>query len=112
MIITSFNDAQGGITEELQEITYAIGFEYRLESVFALRTGYFHESIQKGSRRYLTMGTGFSLSAFDVDISYLFSTSNVRSPLDNTLRFSLTLLLGNVTVNTDDQELTQPNELN
>ncbi|PDH44450.1 MAG: hypothetical protein CNC91_02065 [Flavobacteriales bacterium MED-G22] len=111
-IITSFNDAQGGITEELQEITYAIGFEYRLESVFALRTGYFHESIQKGSRRYLTMGTGFSLSAFDVDISYLFSTSNVRSPLDNTLRFSLTLLLGNVTVNTDDQELTQPNELN
>ena len=58
------------------------------------------------------MGTGFSLNAFDVDISYLFSTSNVRSPLDNTLRFSLTLLLGNVTVNTNDRELTQPNELN
>ena len=55
------------------------------------------------------MGTGFSLNAFDVDISYLFSTSNVRSPLDNTLRFSLTLLLGNVTVNANDQELTQPN---
>ena len=90
------------MAEELQEITYALGLEYRFNAVFALRSGYFHESVEKGSRRYVTMGTGFNLSGFKVDVSYLFSTSNVRSPLENTLRFSLTLDLGNVTINTEE----------
>jgi hypothetical protein len=31
----------------------------------------------------------------DIDISYLFSTSNVRNPLENTIRFSLALDLDN-----------------
>ena len=101
-IFTSFSDATGGVSEELQEITYALGLEYRFEEVFALRSGYFHESAEKGSRRYLTMGTGFNFSGFNIDVSYLFSTSNVRSPLENTLRFSLTLDLGNVTINTEE----------
>jgi len=104
-IFTSFNDATGGMTEELQEITYAMGLEYRFEGVFALRSGYFHESVEKGSRRYITMGTGFNLSGFKVDVSYLFSTSNVRSPLENTLRFSLTLDLGNMPINTEEAPL-------
>ena len=45
---------------------------------------------KKGSRRYITFGTGFSLNFTKVDISYLFSTAKIRNPLENTLRFSLT----------------------
>jgi hypothetical protein len=105
-IFTSFDDAAGGLQEELQEITYAFGLEYRFENVFALRSGYFHESAEKGSRRYVTMGSGFNLNGFKIDVSYLFSTSTVRSPLENTLRFSLTLDLGNVTLNTSEEPQT------
>jgi len=58
-----------------------------------LRTGYFNESLEKGSRRFLTLGAGFRLDFANIDISYLFSTSKIRNPLENTLRFSLTFNL-------------------
>ncbi|MEK9787244.1 MAG: type IX secretion system outer membrane channel protein PorV [Flavobacteriaceae bacterium] len=90
-IFTSFTDAPGGGAEELSEITAAIGFEYSFQNAFSLRTGYFNESKEKGSRRYLTLGAGFDLNFMTIDISYLFSTSNVRNPLENTIRFSLAL---------------------
>jgi hypothetical protein len=90
-IFTSFSDAPNGLSEELSEITVALGLEYLFQDVFSLRTGYFNESQNKGSRRYLTLGAGFDLNFMDVVISYLFSTSNVRNPLENTIRFSLTL---------------------
>lgn len=92
-ILESFNDAPDGISEELKEITWATGLEYVFEDSFALRTGYFNESLEKGSRRFLTLGAGFSLNFATIDISYLFSTSKVRNPLENTLRFSLTFNL-------------------
>jgi hypothetical protein len=60
-----------------------------------LRGGYFNESLEKGSRRYFTLGAGFSLDFAEIDISYLFSTSKVRNPLENTLRFSIIFNLGN-----------------
>jgi len=88
-IMQSFNDAPDGLKEELQEITWALGFEYIFKKIFSLRTGYFNESKLKGSRRYVTFGTGFIINQMDLNVSYLFSTSNVRSPLENTLRFSL-----------------------
>ena len=88
-IMQSFNDAPDGFKEELQEITWALGFEYIFKKIFSLRTGYFNESKFKGSRRYITFGTGFIINQMDLNVSYLFSTSNVRSPLENTLRFSL-----------------------
>lgn len=94
-IFTSFSDAPDGLSEELSEITVALGLEYRFQNSFAIRTGYFNESREKGSRRYLTMGAGFDLDFLQVDISYLFSTSNVRNPLENTIRFSLSLNLEN-----------------
>lgn len=93
-IFESFGDAPDGISEELKEITWAIGFEYLFQDAFALRAGYFNESLEKGSRRFLTFGAGFSLDFATVDISYLFSTSKIRNPLENTLRFSLTFDLG------------------
>jgi hypothetical protein len=90
----SFNDAPEGFSEEIKEINWSMGIEYLYQGVFALRTGYFNESPEKGSRRFLTFGTGFGLNQMDIDISYLFSTSKVRSPLENTLRFSVTFDLG------------------
>jgi hypothetical protein len=88
-IFESFGDAPGGFEEELKEITWAAGIEYVFQDIFALRTGYFNESLEKGSRRFLTLGAGFSLDFATIDISYLFSTSRIRNPLENTLRFSL-----------------------
>ena len=88
-IFESFNDAPGGFNEELKEITWAVGTEYIFQDSFALRTGYFNESLEKGSRRFITLGAGFSLDFATIDISYLFSSSRIRNPLENTLRFSL-----------------------
>ena len=85
----SFNDAPDGLSEELKEITWGLGTEYNFQDSFALRGGYFNESLEKGSRRYFTLGAGFSLNFASIDISYLFSTSKVRNPLENTLRFSI-----------------------
>jgi len=94
-IFTSINDAPGGVSEELKEITFALGFEYRFQESFSIRSGFFGENQNKGSRRYLTMGAGFDLKSVDIDISYLFSISNVRNPLENTIRFSLAIDIGN-----------------
>lgn len=88
-IFRSFNDAPGGIKEELKEITWALGFEYTFAETLAMRTGYFNESEEKGSRRYMTFGAGLELNGITIDISYLSSTSKIRNPLENTLRFSL-----------------------
>lgn len=93
-IFTSFSDAPNGFSEELKEITWALGAEYTYEDVFALRTGYFHESEEKGSRKFLSFGAGFRYTVVNIDISYLFSTSNVVSPLEGTLRFGLTFNFG------------------
>ena len=92
-IFKSFTDSPNGLSEELSEITIALGLEYSFQGAFLIRTGYFNESVEKGSRRYLTMGAGFNLNFIDIDISYLFSTSRVRNPLENTIRFSLSMNL-------------------
>lgn len=94
-IFESFNDAPDGFSEELKEITWGFGSEYTFQDSFALRGGYFNESLEKGSRRYFTLGAGFSLNFAEIDISYLFSTSRIRNPLENTLRFSMTFDLTN-----------------
>ena len=90
----SFNDAPGGSKEELREYTWAIGSEYLYNDVFALRGGYFHEHETKGARQFFTLGAGFKFKATNIDISYLFNTSNIHNPLENTLRFSLGINLG------------------
>ncbi|AWM13175.1 type IX secretion system outer membrane channel protein PorV [Flavobacterium sp. NRK F10] len=93
-IAKSFGDAPGGFSEELREVTWALGAEYWYQDSFALRTGYFHESEQKGARKYFTLGAGFKYNIVKIDVSYLFSASKVRNPLENTLRFSLTFNFG------------------
>jgi len=93
-VFKSFGDAPGGFSEELQEITYSAGAEYLYQDSFALRLGYFHESPVKGARQFFTLGAGFKYNVVKVDVSYLFSASRVRNPLENTLRFSLTFNFG------------------
>ena len=93
-IFQSFSDAPGGFNEELKEFTWALGAEYKYDDSFALRAGYFNESEEKGARKFLALGAGFKFSGTKVDLSYLFSASKVPSPLENTLRFSLTFDFG------------------
>ena len=93
-IFKSFNDAPDGFSEELKEITYSVGTEYMYQDSFAMRLGYFHESPVKGARQFFSLGAGFKYSAIKVDVSYLFSASKVKNPLENTLRFSLSFAFG------------------
>lgn len=95
-IFSSFADAPAGFSEELKEITWALGIEYLYRDSFALRTGYFHESDLKSGRKYLTLGSGFKFKNTSLDVSYLFNTSEIKNPLENTLRFSLSFDLGEV----------------
>jgi len=93
-LFKSFGDAPDGLSEELKEFTWALGAEYWYQESFAFRAGYFNESVQKGARKFATIGAGFKYNIVKVDVSYLFSTSKVRNPLENTLRFSLTFNFG------------------
>jgi hypothetical protein len=93
-VIQSLSDAPGGFSEELKEITYSAGAEYLYQDSFSMRMGYFHESPDKGARQFFSLGAGFKYNVVKVDVSYLFSTSKVKNPLENTLRFSLTFNFG------------------
>ncbi len=93
-LIKSFSDAPGGFSEELKEFTYSVGTEYSYQDSFAMRLGYFHESPMKGARKFFSLGAGFKYNVVKIDVSYLFNASSVKSPLENTLRFSLTFNFG------------------
>ena len=95
----SFGDAPDGFSEELKEFTWALGAEYVYQDSFAFRAGYFNESEDKGARKFLALGAGFKANVVNIDLSYLFSASKVQSPLENTLRFSLTFNIGAGTYN-------------
>ena len=88
-IFKSFSDAPGGFKEELREISYSLGAEYSYNQQFFLRAGYYHESQYKGNRQYFGFGAGFSLNVVRLDASYMLATAQT-SPLDQTLRFTLT----------------------
>ena len=88
-IFNSFGDAPNGFSEELREINYSLGVEYWYDQQFAVRAGYYGEASTKGNRKYLTLGLGIKYNIFGLNFSYLIPTNSQRSPLDNTLRFSL-----------------------
>lgn len=92
-IFGSFTDAPGGFKEEMQEINIAAGMEYWYNQQFALRAGYFYESPKKGDRRYFTLGAGLKYNVFNIDFAYLLASPQ-KSPLANTLRFSLLFNFG------------------
>lgn len=88
-IFKSFSDAPGGAKEELREINLSFGAEYAYNNQFFVRAGYFYENEFKGNRKYFSLGAGFSLNVVRLDASYMLATAQT-SPLDQTLRFSLT----------------------
>jgi hypothetical protein len=98
-VFKSFGDAPNGFSEELQEMTWALGAEYRYQEAFMFRTGYFNESDVKGFRKFFTLGAGFRYRSAQIDLSYLFSTSQITNPIENSLRFSLTFNLGEEFIN-------------
>ena len=86
----SFNDAPGGMQEELNELMFAAGMEYWYLKQFAFRGGYFHEHATKGNRKYFTIGVGLRMNVFSLDMAFLLpATQGTRSPLANTLRFTM-----------------------
>lgn len=88
-IFKSFSDAPGGFKEELKEIGVSFGGEYSYNQQFFVRAGYNYENASKGGRSYFAFGAGFSLNVVQLDASYMLATAQ-SSPLDQTLRFSLT----------------------
>ncbi len=84
----SFSDAPGGFKEEMEEVQWSVGAEYVYHDQFSLRAGYHHESQSKGNRKYFTVGGGFRMSVFSLDVGYVISTAQTN-PLDQTLRFTL-----------------------
>ncbi|GGE98505.1 type IX secretion system outer membrane channel protein PorV [Flavobacterium limi] len=93
-IFKSFGDAPDGFSEELKEITYSLSGEYTYQDSFSMRAGYYHQSPEKGNIQFFSLGAGFKYNIVKVDVSYLFSASKVKNPLENTLRFSLTFNFG------------------
>jgi hypothetical protein len=94
-VFKSFNDAPGGMEEELNEITLSVGAEYLYAKQFALRGGYFYEHETKGNRQYITAGVGLSFNIFTLDASYIIPMV-ANNPLSNTIRFSLSFNLSDL----------------
>lgn len=88
-IFKSFSDAPGGMKEEFREISYSLGAEYNYNDQFFLRGGYFYQNPTKGNLQYFALGAGFALNVLRLDASYMVATAQ-NSPLDQTLRFTLT----------------------
>ena len=84
----SFSDAPGGFKEELEEVQWSVGGEYTYHDQFSIRAGYHHESESKGNRKYFTVGGGFRMNVFSLDVGYVIATGQ-SNPLDKTLRFTL-----------------------
>jgi hypothetical protein len=88
-MFSSFGDAPGGFSEELKEYMFSVGAEYVYNKIFAVRAGYFYEAATKGDRRYLQAGMGLTYSVATINFAYVIPTSRQRTPLDNTMRFSI-----------------------
>ena len=105
-IFQSFGDAPDGLSEEWRELMYSVGFEYWYDNQFAFRGGYFHEHETKGNRKYFTLGAGLQMNVFALDFAYLITASpEVKSPLENTMRFSLIFDIGAFKVSNNESPL-------
>ncbi len=85
--LKSFSDG----TNQLDALQVSLGAEYAYNEQFFVRAGYFHESKSRGNRQYFSVGAGFSMDAFQVNLSYLVPSGSgiTRNPLSNTLRVGL-----------------------
>ncbi len=85
--------------EELRDIVSSTGFEYWYGNMkdgfmFSVRGGLFYEDPAYGNRKFMTIGSGIRYDIYGFDFSYI-STSVFKNgenhPLDNTLRFTLSI---------------------
>ncbi|MEZ4889565.1 MAG: type IX secretion system outer membrane channel protein PorV [Crocinitomicaceae bacterium] len=90
--------------EELSEINVALGLEYWYNNLLAIRAGYFFEAPNKGKRQFFSFGAGVKYNRFGLDISYLAAVGGRRSPLANTVRFTLRFTLGKINGGKDADE--------
>ena len=88
-IFKPFGKAYSVKNDFFKEISFSLGAEYASNAQFFFRAGYFYEHPSKGNRQYFNVGAGFAISAFKLDACYTVATA-ANSPLDQTLRFSLT----------------------
>jgi hypothetical protein len=92
----------------MREINFGLGLEYWYDKQFAVRGGYFWEHRLKGNRKYFNVGLGLRYNFIGIDMSYLipayFGNNFQQSPLANTLRFSLTLNIAEMSGGGDDKE--------
>ena len=87
-IFKSFADAPGGAAEEFKEVRWGAGLEYTYNRQFFARLGYSYENFYKGNRNYITVGAGFHLSIFSLDVAYCIGLAS-SNPLDQTMRFTI-----------------------
>jgi hypothetical protein len=91
--------------QELRDIVTTMGFEYWYGNMvkdgfmFALRGGFFYEDPSFGNRKFVTLGAGIKYDLYGFDFSYI--TTDVfdggeTHPLNNTLRFSISIGWGEV----------------
>ena len=90
----SFSDAPDGFSEELQEFSLSAGAEYWYtdartgQDIVSFRLGYFTEHVNKGNRKYFSVGLGGKYNVFGLDVAYLIPQGQ-NNPLAETLRFTL-----------------------
>ncbi|MDH7514715.1 MAG: PorV/PorQ family protein [Bacteroidota bacterium] len=83
--------------------TLGTGLEYWYSDFVALRFGFFHEDPNWGNRRFLTFGAGIRYDIYGFDFSYISTDiSSERSPLADTLRFTLSIIWGRSKTTPDD----------
>ena len=92
-VFGSFTDAPDGFSEEMSEFILNFGAEYWYGDLFAVRGGYFYESVLKGGRQYFTAGIGLKYQVLEINMSYLIPRGQA-SPLADTLRFSILVNIG------------------
>lgn len=86
---TKANGAKKNIGEIIREFTLGSGIEYWYSNIIALRFGLFHEDPGMGNRKFLTFGAGIRYDMYGFDFSYISGLGEERSPLEETLRFTL-----------------------
>ncbi len=97
------------LREEMREFSIAVGAEYWYNNQFGARFGYFTEHELKGNRKYLTFGASLKYNVLGIDFSYLVpfypgeQRSIQNSPLQNTLRFTLSLDLDKMRKNNSEE---------
>ena len=99
----SFGDAPGVqrsdrtysvFQEEMNEIAFSFGAEYRFKNLLAIRTGHFREHSAKGNRKYWTIGIGGKYGFYSLDLAYLLPANGQNSPLANTIKLTLGVEFG------------------